>query len=188
MRLFAAFVPSEEVVEDLTGFLEPRREAGGDLRWVDPDQWHLTLAFMPDVPDRALDRLTEALAQSAARHTPARLSVEGGGAFPNPYAARVLFAGIASDQDALTSLAASVRGAANRAGAAPEGGPFHAHLTVARWRRPAEATKWIRVLDGYAGPAWTAPEIVLVQSHLGEGRRRRPRHEVLDRFALGTAA
>ena len=46
MRLFAAVVPPPEAIEDLAAFLEPREEAGPDLRWTTPEQWHLTLAFM----------------------------------------------------------------------------------------------------------------------------------------------
>ena len=68
MRLFAAVVPPPAVVDDLAEFLEPRQEAGPDLRWTSPDQWHLTMAFMPSVPERALDELTERLARLAGRH------------------------------------------------------------------------------------------------------------------------
>jgi 2'-5' RNA ligase len=34
----------------------------------------------------------------------------------------------------------------------------------------------LRVLDGYAGPTWTATEITLFASHRGEGRTR-PHYE-----------
>jgi 2'-5' RNA ligase len=43
----------------------------------------------------------------------------------------------------------------------------------------------VRLLDAYRGPAWTASEVVLVASHLGEGPRRRPRHEVVAELPLG---
>jgi 2'-5' RNA ligase len=46
-------------------------------------------------------------------------------------------------------------------------------------RRPLEATRWIRVLEEYAGPPWTAGEVALIGSHLGEGVGGRPRYEVL---------
>jgi len=182
MRIFAALVPPEAAVEDLGIFLEPRREAADDLRWTDPEQWHVTLAFMAQVPEGFVDTLAEQVAGAVSGRAPLALRVEGGGAFPNPYAARVLWAGIEGGDGALSSLASLARGvrqAANHAGAAPEGGPFHPHVTVARLRHPSEATRWIRVLDSYAGPAWLADEVTLVASHLGEGRGRRPRYEHL---------
>jgi 2'-5' RNA ligase len=142
MRVFAALVPPAAAVEDLGVFLEPRREAGGELRWTDPEQWHVTLAFMPQVAEHVLDALADEVAAAVRARAPLALRVEGGGAFPHPYAARVLWAGVEGGEQALSSLTALARGvrqAANRAGAAPEGGRFHPHVTVARLRRPAEA-------------------------------------------------
>jgi RNA 2',3'-cyclic 3'-phosphodiesterase len=58
-------------------------------------------------------------------------------------------------------------------------------VTLARIGRPVEATRWLRVLDAYRGPAWQAQEIALIESHLGEGPRKRPRYEVVETFGLG---
>jgi 2'-5' RNA ligase len=185
MRLFVAVTPSEEAVEDLADYLAPRQEASAGLRWTDPHQWHVTLAFMPSVPERALDPLTERLAEAAARRPPLRMRVSGAGAFPNPYAARVLFAGVTVEAGELGVLAAGARSACSAAGAAPHGGPFHAHVTLARLGRPTEATRWLRVLEPYSGPAWDARQITLIESHLGEGRGRRPRYEELASLPLG---
>lgn len=187
MRMFVALLPPDEVVEDLTEFLAPRQEVDSDLRWAAPEQWHVTLAFMPQVPDRSLDDLTARLERAAARRTPFTLGLAGGGAFPNPARAKVLYARLAvSDEEELDRLATGARAAANKAGAEAQGGRFRPHLTLARIRRPLDVTKWLRVLDAYRGPTWTADEIGLVESHLGEGPRNRPRYEVRETFRLGT--
>jgi 2'-5' RNA ligase len=173
MRIFAALVPPEEALDDLADFLEPRREAGPDLRWTDPTLWHVTLAFMAEVPERILDPLVEGLADAVVTRAPIPLQCRGGGAFPNPYDARVTWIGVDGSKEALGSLAAlarAVRLVCNHVGASPQGGPFHPHLTVARSRRPFEATRWLRVLDEYAGPAWIADELTLFASHQGKGR------------------
>ncbi len=185
MRLFVAIVPPEEVLEDLAEHLGPRREAGPDLRWTDPQQWHLTLAFMAQVAERRLDDLGERLGRVARRHTPLVLRVAGAGCFPHVARARILFAGVEDPGAGLPDLARGVRGVAAKAGADPDGGRFRAHLTLARLPRPADATRWVRVLEGYAGPQWVADELTLVESHLGQGRGGRPRYEVVDTFALG---
>jgi 2'-5' RNA ligase len=184
--MFTALVPPARAVEDLVEFLGPRQEAGPDLRWTDREQWHLTLAFMADVADRHLDDLVARLARAAARRTPFEVVVAGAGAFPNAGRAKVLYAGVeASDAEELRRLATGARAAATKAGAQTDGGRFHPHLTLARSRRPIEATRWIRVLDAYRGPTWSAAEVSLVASHLGEGPRRRPRYETVETFALG---
>jgi len=189
MRMFVAIVPPEEALEDLGEFLAPRQEAGGGFRWTAPEQWHLTLAFMPRVADRCLDDLLARLQRAAARRTPFTLGMAGGGAFPNPGRAKVLYAGLeVGDDEELRRMATGARAAANKAGAEVEGTRFHPHLTLARIGRPVDVTKWIRVLDAYRGPVWEVHEVALIESHLGEGPRKRPRYEVIESFPLGRGA
>ncbi len=190
MRMFVALVPPDQALESLAEFVEPRREAGSGFRWTAPEQWHVTLAFMEDVPERRLDDLLARLERAARRRTPFPATVAGGGAFPNPVRAKVLYAGVSADPDGeeLRRLATGARAAANKAGAAAAGGPFHPHITLARLRGAVEATRWVRILDSYQGPTWQARQITLIVSHLGEGPRRRPRYEPVASFDLGARA
>lgn len=187
MRLFAAVVPSTEALEDLEAFVAVRREAAA-FRWTLPEQWHLTLAFMGSVADRKLDDLVERLARAGRKRSSFELGFAGGGAFPNARRAKLLYAGVAGDDHArqeLDRLATGARAAATKAGAEVDGARFRAHLTLARVGKPQDVTDWVRLLDGYSGPAWTVDGFVLVQSHLGEGPRGRPRHVVLESFSFG---
>ena len=186
MRMFVALVPPEHALEDLAGFVEPRQEAGAPFRWTVPEQWHVTLAFLADVADRHVDDLTERLGRAAARRTPFEVTLAGGGAFPGPARAKVLFAGVHTDSVELPRLATGARAAAAKAGTEVDGGRFHPHVTLARTGRPVQATRWLRVLDAYRGPTWVAGEVSLIASHLGEGPRRRPRYEVVATVPLGT--
>lgn len=185
--MFVAVIPPAEAVEHLDEHLEPRREHG-DFRWSSSEQLHVTLAFLEAVPERALDDLAEGLERAAARRTAFTARIGGGGAFPDAAAARVLWAGLDVADDARTELdrlAAGCRTAANRAGLVVDGQRFRPHVTVARLGRPLEATRWVRVLDAYAGPTWTVDHVALVASYLGEGPRRRPRYEVVAELPLG---
>jgi len=184
--MFVALVPPEEVVDHLEGFLEPRREAA-PFRWAGPGQLHLTLAFLASVEDRRLDELVERLARAAARRTAFEARIAGGGAFPNVGRARVLWAGLDLAGTARTEidrLATGARAAASRTGIAVDGQRFRPHVTLARLGHPAEVTSWVRLLDSYSGPSWTADRISLVASYLGEGPRGRPRYEVVEELEL----
>lgn len=180
MRIFAAVVPPPEAHADLERFVEPRREVHSDLRWTPSHLWHLTLAFMGDVAPGLLDDVTDAVAQVASEHAPIPLQLSGAGTFPNAAEARVVWIDVRSDSATaladLESLALATRRACNRVGASPAGGAFRPHLTLARVRRPFEATHWLRVMDSYAGPPWTADEVTLFVSHRGDGRGR-PHYE-----------
>lgn len=186
-RMFVAVSPPAEALADLDTFLEPRREHA-PFRWADVEQLHLTLAFCESVPDHALDDLVDGLEQAAARRTPFPVRLAGGGAFPDPAHAKVLYAGLDLDPDAgteLDRLATGARTAAARAGVAVDGRRFRPHLTLARLGQPAGVDDWVKLLDAYAGPTWTVDRISLLASHLGEGRRGRPRYEVVEELALG---
>lgn len=185
--MFVAVIPPEEVVAHLDEFLAVRRDAAA-YRWTVPEQWHLTFAFAEDVPDRALDDLEARLARAAAKRRPVQLRLAGGGAFPHPDRARVLFARIDADEagrSELDRLATGCRTALAKAGARVDGQRFRAHLTLARLGQPDNVTPWLRLLDAYEGPRWEVDEVALVASYLGEGARRRPRHEVVGTYALG---
>ena len=188
MRMFAALVPPAEALEHLDDFLEVRREAP-ELRWVQADQVHLTLAFLAQVPERRLEDLVERLGRAAARRTAFETALGGGGAFPDAGRARVLWTGLDLDEPGRTELerlATGCRAAAGRAGIEVDGARFRPHLTLARTRAPQEVSRWVRLLDSYTGPRWRADELTLVASYLGEGPRGRPRHVPMDTFPLDT--
>ena len=185
MRMFVALLPPEHALEDLAAFVGPRQEAEPGFRWTVPEQWHVTLAFLADVADRHLDDLLARLERAAARRTPFGVTLAGGGAFPDPARAKVLFVGVRTEGEELGRLVTGTRAAATKAGAPVHGGRFHPHVTLARTGRPVQVTRWLRVLEAYRGPEWTGGEITLVASHLGEGPRRRPRYEPLATFPLG---
>lgn len=200
-RMFVAVVPTDPVREHLADFLKPRT----GLRWSPPDQWHVTLAFLAAVPEHAVDELVERLGATAARRAPFTARLSGAGAFPHAGRASVLWLGVdqidpagvqptpgeadaprpTRGQTPLHRLALGARAAANAAGAAPDGRAFLPHLTLARLRRPIEATSWLRVLDTYTGPPWRVDRIDLVASHLGQGPGRHPRYETVATLRLG---
>jgi 2'-5' RNA ligase len=188
MRMFVALPLPEAVKDHLAAFLEPRQEAGRDLRWSVPDQWHVTLAFLAEVADRHTDELLERLERATTRRKPLVLRVAGAGAFPHAGDAKVIWAGVEHEGEELTRLAGGVRAAAAKSGVRMEGARFHPHLTLARVsvpNQPMDVTRWLRVLEQYSGPPWQATEVTLVESHLGQGPGGRAVHVVSEIFRLG---
>jgi 2'-5' RNA ligase len=184
--MFVAVVPPPEVVEHLDAFLDVRRGAAA-YRWAPVEQFHVTLAFLADVPDRKLDVLVERLVRAASRRCAFTAAVAGGGAFPNAARARVLWAGLDLDDHGWTELprmATGARAAANRSGVPVDGQRFRPHVTVARLGHPDEVSSWVRLLESYRGPSWTVDRFTLLASYLGEGPRGRPRYELVEEFTL----
>jgi 2'-5' RNA ligase len=120
-----------------------------DLRWSRPEQWHLTVKFFGPVPDA--DALAEFVADSVRAREPFTLDLGGGGAFPDPRRASVLWLGVREGSDALAALA--------------DEHPFRAHLTLARARTRRDVRAAVAALDACgASSPWTVDEVVLFDS------------------------
>lgn len=186
MRLFVALRPPEATLAEVEAAVAPLREEWPGLRWVRRDLWHLTLAFLGEVGEQAAQDLAGRLERAARRHPPQVLSFGGGGAFPRAARATVVWTGVDGDRRGLGALTDSVAAAARRAGAPPagEGRKARPHLTLARCRRPEDVRRLVSSLTGFHTADWTASEIALVRSYLGESTR----HEIIGTWPLGPAA
>jgi 2'-5' RNA ligase len=187
VRLFVAIVPPSAVVAELDDRTARLRTDWPGLRWTGPQAWHVTLAFLGEVPEQLLPDLSVRLKRAAHRHPAQDLAVRRAGAFPGAARARVLWAGIAADPAPLRALAASVAAGARRAGAPPpdEGRRYRPHITLARLREPADLRPITTELADLAGSRWTADRIDLIRSHpAGPGAGSRPRYENLAHWPL----
>lgn len=178
MRLFAAITPSEQAREHLVSALRPIRErTGQELRWADPDNWHLTLAFYGDQPNDPSE-LERHLAAVATGYGPLTLGLRGAGSFNQ----RTLWIGVDGDTDQLKYLMAECL-------LDPEQRQRQrAHLTVARTGSRTR-DRWVlddlvHALAVYDGPSFTCDRIQLMESHLGEGRSGGPRYETVSEIHL----
>lgn len=184
MRLFTAVVPSDDAIEHLDAFLEPRRPAA-DFRWTRPEQLHITLAFMADAAVGRVEEYVDQLADVLDALAPGELALAGPVVFPNVVEGRILAAGVSGDTDLLERLATRARSTAVRCGTEVDGARFRPHVTVARTGgRPTELTSWVRLMETYAGPTWPLSSVQVIASHLGEGPARTPRYERLAEILL----
>lgn len=188
VRIFAAVVPPEDATEHLDDFLDPRRDAADHFRWSIAEQFHITLAFLPDVAERLVDEYVDRLADGVARTPVPEIRLAGPMAFPDAASTRALATGVAAVSDhadvVLERLAGRARNAAVQVGTEVDGGRFRPHCTIARLRRKEDTTNWVRLLETYEGPAFPVLEVAVIASHLGEGPGNRPRYETLAEIPL----
>lgn len=176
-------VPAD-VRDDVTGVLDGLRGlAPPGLRWSDPSRWHLTLAFLGEVPERKVAGLEERLGRAAARHRAGGLQVSGAGRFGRT----VLWAGVRADNPApggLAPLAAAVAAAARREGIPQQDHGYRPHLTLARAGTATDLRPLVDALSGLSSRPWTVDHVRLVSSVLGA----RPVHTVVASFPLAAPA
>jgi len=160
-----------------------RREPPADeLRWADPEGWHLTLAFLGGTSPEAVPAVSRAIGDVVAAHQPFGVETGRLGAFHRPGSVRTLWYGVDDRSGALSSLAGEL---AVALGVAPEE-PYRPHVTLARARRrPLDLRGWIEPASLQAPSGHLdVGGIQLVRSHLGRGPAW---YETLASFVLGGA-
>ena len=167
MRVFTAIFPPEEAVDDLARRVEPVQRAQPDLRWTLPPLWHLTLAFFGDITESDSVLQNEAVETFVAERQALRVRVAGAGAFPEPAAAQILWAGVEAPRDALADVSRQLIASVLHFGWILDRRSFRAHVTLARTRPERDLSAAVEQLADYRGPTWTVPSIAVVWSRRG---------------------
>ncbi|MEU6990166.1 RNA 2',3'-cyclic phosphodiesterase [Streptomyces sp. NPDC046465] len=180
---FIALAPPDDAKNELAHALSPAYAACPDLRWNRIEDWHITLAFLGELPVRAVQRLRSPLADLAAARSPLELALLGGGHFDE----RVLWSGVEGDLDQLHELAEAVRARVRDCGVAFAERPLRPHLTLARARRydNASVAAAAACLDGFTGRPWQTERLHLVGSTI-EGHPGLRRYQDVDAWTLVT--
>jgi 2'-5' RNA ligase len=163
--VFIALAPPDHAKEELARELRPAYGTHPHMRWNRIEDWHITLAFLGELPAETVPLLCGPLAGLAAGRRPPCLALRGGGDFDD----RVLWTGIDGDLDELHLLAADVRSTVRDCGVAFEERPLRPHLTLARARRGdrTSAAEIAGRVAGFTGRRWPAERLHLVGSNAG---------------------
>ena len=179
-----------ELPQEVRAYLEDRQEdlarAGGDVKWVRPDDIHLTLVFLGNVPVEEIAAVAAAVGGAAAGMEPIRLRAGGAGCFPLHGRPRVGWIGIEEPTGVLARLQAAVAEATARFAEKPERREYKAHLTIGRvrgGRGAEELSEAVAALADAEGPEFEAAEVVIFESVLA---REGPTYMPLARVLFGT--
>jgi 2'-5' RNA ligase len=144
MRVFIAIDIDEktraaiaDVQKQLNAKVDIRK---GDVKWVEPDNIHLTLKFLGEIDELKLPEVKEITKQVAEVHKNFTLDIESVGSFGGR-SAKVVWVGAGIGADELIVLQKDLDGCLGRAGYPKEDREFSAHLTICRVRNPKAGFK-----------------------------------------------
>ena len=112
-----------------------RDRAARSVRWVAPENIHITLKFLGDVDADRMPALQRALTDACAGSAPFTLTIGGAGAFPNPRHPNVVWIGARGQTEIAAQLAQKIDEACFALGFPREERPFSPHLTLGRVKR-----------------------------------------------------
>jgi RNA 2',3'-cyclic 3'-phosphodiesterase len=129
MRLFIALDINDSIRERIAQFMEGVRGFAPDARWVHAESLHVTLKFIGEKPESALEQIKQTLRTIFSGAI--EIGFRDYGFFPSPKSARVFWVGIQAAPD-LAALASAVDGKMAALGIPKEEHAFSPHLTLAR--------------------------------------------------------
>ena len=152
MRLFIA-INIDEKVRNALGDLQQQlwNQADikkSDVKWVRPDNIHLTLKFLGEVKDEIIAEVCNIVKEVAGRHKSFEIDVESVGHFGGR-SARVLWIGNGQGSDELFALQKDLEEKLALAGWPEEQRQFAGHLTLCRIRNTKAGVKLAQLSEQY---------------------------------------
>ena len=170
-RVFCAIDLPTDLKQKLAIHIERlKKETGVKAGWTRPENIHLTIKFLGNIPVADVKKLSQAAAQAAKSLAPFKLTAEHCGAFPTHGPPRVLWIGITDSSAQLAHLHERLDEECAAIGFPKEARPFHPHLTLSRIRNPTNARALAvahRALD-FAPSKIEVTELLVIRSELGK--------------------
>jgi 2'-5' RNA ligase len=132
MRIFIAVKLSSEIKLRLGEVQNKLKESGVDVKWVKPENIHLTLKFLGNVIELKLEPLVKEVGEVARKFSPFKIKFSGLGTFPNLKNPRVIWIGIEGEVKELLKLKGEIEENLVKLEFASEGREFKPHLTLGR--------------------------------------------------------
>lgn len=186
MRLFVAVNFPFEIKKSIGSFIQDLRKVKADLKWVEPENLHLTVQFLGNVSEEQVADIVEALKRPAAGIAPFTLKLSGVGVFPARERPRVFWVGAAGETDKLLELSRRVQRELKGLGFDPGKNKFSPHLTIARLRSPAGFSDVMdRAEKAAENKVFGSAKISTVDLMLSELGPKGPKYYTLARAPLG---
>lgn len=177
IRTFVALkiVAEDKILNQLENF--KRIFESDKIRWVNPDNFHLTLRFIGNTTREQLYELVDEFEGIGKTIEPFQFKIKSSGYFSSKGKPRVVFVKV-SDSEPLTALAKAIERIAVECGFNKELKPKHPHLTLGRIKHLESKTKFYSILDELKDVTYQSVEVsefILYQSILKpEGPEYKP--------------
>ena len=171
--------------ESLLGVLNAcRKELSNErIRWVRPDNIHITLKFLGDTPHEQIPEITDKIRQIAMEHPNFQLTFKGIGIFRNLQQPRVLWMGIESNP-VLSEIKRDLEHKLQPFGFEPENREYRPHLTLGRIKNLVTSTGLEQLLRRFKDQVFQVSEINDIIYYESILKPSGPEYTVLSRMQL----
>jgi 2'-5' RNA ligase len=186
IRTFIAVALSEPIRDAVVALQKELARTGTAVKWVEPENLHVTLVFLGEVEDRAIPQVCRITTDAVRGHAPFRLTVERTSAFPSPRRPRTLWVGIGAGVQELTAIHDALEPPLKDLGYRMEDRQYTPHVTLGRIKSDNDTDQLAAALTkraGWTGGEMTVHEVCVLSSELTPDG---PIYTVLGRAPLGS--
>ena len=169
MRTFIAIELPPDVIALIQTVQHQLKSHKLDVKWVKPQNIHLTLRFLGDITAETVASVEKAMAGAVKDIPPFLLTPKGLGAFPGFNRPRVLWMGLDGDLDVLNNLYQRLEEQLEALGFEKEKRPYSGHLTLGRAKGKLDPIKMVDIAGQYKGfsaDAFRVKDVILFKSDL----------------------
>src|SRR5262245_58439263 len=186
LRTFIAVDLEPAVHSRVVSLRETLARTGADVKWVEPDNLHVTLLFLGEVEDRAVNEVCQAVTGCCAERTGFPMTVGKVGAFPNLRRPRTLWVGVGEGTQEMVALHDALEKVLLKLGCyRREERAYTPHITLGRIRSDRVDDRLVQALtkqaDWDGGQMWVR-EVRVMNSQLTP---KGPVYSVMSRAKLG---
>ena len=131
LRCFIAVELPEELKKNIYVYMEKLKATTADVKWISPENLHLTLKFLGNTQEELLKDINKRLISLAKAHDRFSLQVSGAGVFPNIKYPRVVWLGV-HDSEEIIKLQHDIDESMEGLGFKRDEKQFTPHLTIGR--------------------------------------------------------
>jgi 2'-5' RNA ligase len=184
LRTFIAVSLSPSILAGIEKLMRTLQSNGEGVHWVEPQNLHITLKFLGDVPLNDLPQLISTTTQCVSRTDSFDMTLQGFGAFPSWESPKTIWIGCQEGSEELEKLAERINEGLRSLGFPKEARRFSPHLTIGRVKKPTQGSPLMPILDANHNRLFGSCSISEVQIFSSELTRRGPFYTELAAITL----
>ncbi|MCF6149559.1 MAG: RNA 2',3'-cyclic phosphodiesterase [Candidatus Kuenenia sp.] len=185
VRLFIAIEITDTIRKNLSIFQNDLKKTSADIKWVAPENLHITLKFIGATDDDKIGNIITVINQSVVNIKPFDLCYMGAGVFPAGKNPRVIFAKAVDSNGVLTTIYEKLNSQLSVMGITYDERKFEAHVTVGRVKTRKNINNLMDCINSYRDFTFgneNIDHLVLMKSDLS---REGPTYTRLNTISFG---
>lgn len=185
-RTFVAVEIDQEIKKRFGDLQEILKRAGGDVRWVEAENIHITLKFLGYIDELNLPLVNDIIKEAVADIVPFRVEFKGVGAFPRPERPRVLTVAVNDTSGSLSRINARLEEEfSKKLGIEKEDRVYSPHLTLGRVKSAKNVKPLVQLMGRHSADDFGGERVESVALMRSQLSREGPAYTRLESFNLG---